>query len=157
MIAAGLNLTLTVCIALADPTADAPNAPELTFEKSGPHDGAFLSETGYFELEWHYQTDGDDSPGFTLQEAPTPAFAKPKTIYQGGDASTSISGRRNGEYHYRVRAGDGQWSDAVTVIVQHRSLTQALIFLALGAVVFLATVILIIAGHVTHRRNGVSA
>jgi hypothetical protein len=86
---------------------------------------------------------------YELQEANNAAFTQPTTIYRGPDQGTLISGQKNGQYFYRVRAlNRGQpvsaWSSLVLVSVRHHSLTRAFAFFAAGAAVFLATLVLII-------------
>lgn len=107
-----------------------------------------LSDTGHFRLSW-------PAPGpgavVTVQESTASDFLGTRTIYHGSEAATVISGRLDGNYYYRIRAGQGPWSEPVSVTVRHHSLTQAFSFLALGALVFVATAALIISGHRRHR------
>lgn len=110
------------------------------------------SDTGYYALNWNIESEGDAA--FVLEESSTADFEKTRRIYEGRDRSTTFSGRMNGAYHYRVRVGDGLWSQPLTMIVQHRSLAEATVYLGVGAVVFLATAVLVITGHLAHRREG---
>lgn len=109
-----------------------------------------VSDTGYYRLSW---TAPDDGGPVTVQESETADFAGADTIYEGPDAATVVSGRLDGAYYYRIRAGRGPWSDPVTVTVRHHSLAQAFSILGLGAVVFLATAALVVGGHRRHRRE----
>lgn len=109
-----------------------------------------VSRTGQFQLKW--DSDGGETH-FTVQQAKSPEFRHPKTIYEGLDLGRSISGKFDGVYYYRVRAGEGEWSDPVKVEVQHYDLSTAFLVLGIGAVVFIATVGLIIGGHIRHRRE----
>jgi hypothetical protein len=88
---------------------------------------------------------------FLLEEATDADFSDAVVIYEGPDVARAISGKFDGVYHYRVQDA-GVWSESVTVAVQHHSLEKALAFLAVGAIVFLATAVLIVAGHLGHRR-----
>jgi hypothetical protein len=104
---------------------------------------------GFYHLKWQ----GDDllASTYELQEANNAAFTQPATIYRGPDQGTLISGRKNGQYFYRVRVlKQGQpvsaWSSPISMTVRHYSLTRAFTFLAAGATVFLATLALIIFG-----------
>lgn len=107
-----------------------------------------VSDTGFYSLSW---TGADRM--VTLQEATTADFSDADTIYEGVDEATVISGKLDGTYYYRIRAGEGPWGEPLEVTVRHHSLAQAFSFLALGAVVFLATAALIISGHRRHRRE----
>jgi len=110
------------------------------------------SDTGYYALSWTIES--EDDAAFVLEESATADFEKTKQIYEGRDRSTTFSGRMNGKYHYRVRVDDGPWSQPLTMIVQHHSLAEATAYLSVGAVVFLATAVLVITGHMAHRREG---
>lgn len=109
---------------------------------------AATSRTGHFQLSWRYD---EIETTFTLQQASTPAFDQPVTIYQGPDRARTVSGLLNGEYYYRVGTEANEWSDPVSVHVEHYELRTAFTFLGLGAIVFIATAILIIRGHLSHR------
>lgn len=91
-----------------------------------------------------------------------------ETLYTGADRATTRTGIPNGRYAYRARAfmavrtvqdadsaapdtAATAWSPPVVVEVRHHALGKALGFLALGAVIFLATLALILAGS---RRAG---
>jgi hypothetical protein len=108
-----------------------------------------VSRTGYFQLKWKSGENGQ----FVLQQDTTSLFTSPKTLYSGPDTARTVSGLLNGEYYYRVRAAEGEWSEPLMVTVEHYKLSTAFIFLGLGAVVFLATATLIIRGHITHRKT----
>lgn len=120
-------------------TANEATAPRLSVDSP-------LATAGFFRLNWGL-SDGAD---FELQEAPDPEFSDPRTLYQGADTASVISGKPNGTWHYRVRAvthaGHGPWSDSVTVTVAHHALSRALIFLSLGFVVFLAIAATVVRG-----------
>lgn len=84
-------------------------------------------------------------------EERSPASGRTRTIYTGPDRATLISGQADGSRVYRAGAlgADGRvtaWSEPVTVKVAHHPLGRALGFFALGAVVFVATLLLIIRG-----------
>ena len=76
-------------------------------------------------------------------------------LYRGADLATLRSGQPDGDYYYRIRAlheaGPSPWSEAVHVEVRHHPLSRALTFLLLGAVVFLATLVLILHGETRTR------
>lgn len=90
-----------------------------------------------------------------MLESSEPQFIRPYVIYKGPDLGSHISGKANGDYYYRVIAfkedGDVVISNTVKVTVQHHTLTRALIFFGIGAVVFIATLVVIVIGN---RRTG---
>jgi hypothetical protein len=67
-----------------------------------------------------------------------------------------MSGRGNGTYYYRLRVlGAGPlpaWSDTVRVQVKHHPLARAFAFFAAGGLVFIATLVLIVAGSRARKR-----
>ena len=109
---------------------------------------------GYIKLVWKLDgaSEGTQRPAFELQESSSHSFESSKTIYEGPDFATYISGLPDGEYYYRVRVKTtpdlpaNSWSSAVAVFVEHQSLQLAIWLFVLGGSVFLATVALIIYG-----------
>lgn len=95
---------------------------------------------GYFVLDWQAP------PGrFELRERR--GDGPHRILYSGPDTARLISGRPDGAYHYRIRrVGEPQWSEAVLVTVEHHPLSRALAFFGLGALVFLATLLLVVRG-----------
>lgn len=114
-----------------------------------------VATAGYYRLSWTHPGMAD-SLAFELQESPTADFTAAETVYQGPDRATSHSGRTDGDYHFRVRALTGEsasaWSAPVTVQVRHHSLLRAGLFFALGALVFIATLALILRGARPERQ-----
>jgi hypothetical protein len=104
------------------------------------------SDTGSYTLSWSATGDVD------LQEARRADFSDAQTLYRGPDQATVVSGRLNGTYHYRLLRNGKPWGRVVRVEVAHHSLGEATAFLAAGAIVFVATVILILHGHRRHRQ-----
>jgi hypothetical protein len=100
------------------------------------------SNEGYYQLSW--QSDGP----VRLVESPDPDFATARTLYVGADTASFVSGRPDGRWYYRLEAANEPRviSETVAVTVRHHSLGRALGFFALGAVVFLATLGLIVFG-----------
>jgi hypothetical protein len=89
---------------------------------------------------------------FELQQSHDSSFAKKRTLYKGSDLASFISGLKNGDYYFRVRAAnedmpEGQWSETLHLKVKHQSLGLAFTLFGLGAFVFISTVILIIRGN----------
>ena len=103
---------------------------------------------GFYSLNW-----AADAESFELQEASSPNFDNTTTAYSGPDRATVFSGKADGTRHYRVRASvngqPGPWSDPVTVTVAHHNLGRALLFMALGFIVFVAIALTIVLGKET--------
>ena len=116
-----------------------------------------LSSAGYFRLSWKNSSDKDtENTQYELQEASDPAFTHATILYSGPDTASLISGRRNGIYYYRVGSVDEQaepvWSNSQIVEVSHHPLSRAFMFFALGALVFIATLTMVIVGNKAHKR-----
>lgn len=96
---------------------------------------------GYFQLRWS----ADEA--VEVQESQSQDFREPRTLYSGSDRARVLSGKPDGDWYYRARpASGGDWSKVVKVTVRHHPLNRAIGYFLLGAVVFLATVVLIAAG-----------
>lgn len=130
-------------------TADAEPAP------LWDHDEALSSAEGYVQLRWHF---GDVEPSgvvYELQEGRRPVFADTDTRYRGPATSSFVSGLEDGISYFRVRASvDGEatwseWSSTVEVDVKHHDRNFALMLMALGGFVFLATAAFLI----VHRND----
>jgi hypothetical protein len=141
--AAYAGRTMACVLLVAGLSVPAPRATAVELESSTE-----LATAGFYRLNWETETQSETE--FELQEASTPGFADARTLYRGPDLATVLSGRADGPYYYRVRttgaAGVGQWSEPVHVTVEHHSLARAFGFFAAGAVVFLATLGLIVFG-----------
>jgi hypothetical protein len=102
-----------------------------------------VATAGFFQLRW------DAGPGdLRLVEAGDAGFQAPRVVYEGADTARLVSGKPDGDYFYRLEATDGPavLSNAVEVSVRHHSLGRAAAFFAVGAVVFAATLGLIVYG-----------
>jgi len=108
-----------------------------------------LTQTGFFQLKWQ----SDQQADFVLQQDTTLEFKTPKVLYNGPDTARAISGLLNGNYYYRVRIASNDWSGPVKVVVEHYKLSTALLFLGMGALVFLSTAILIINGYIKTKKH----
>jgi hypothetical protein len=100
-----------------------------------------VASAGYYQLRWR------SARSVELQESRDPEFTSATAIYRGPDAARVISGKPDGILYYRVRdTDDGTFSNVVRVTVRHHSLERAFSFFSLGAIVFLATLLLIATG-----------
>ena len=109
------------------------------------HSGTSLSTAGYFQLSWS----GQDSvlKQYELQQATQNNFSDARTFYRGPDEATVISGLGDQKYYYRVRHENSAWSNTVEIEVKHHPLSRAFGFFALGALMFVATVIVLVKGE----------
>lgn len=107
-----------------------------------------VATAGYFRLSWP----GEGAADYVLQQGRSADFRDGITIYSGPDEATVLSGLADGDYYYRLRERDGRhWSDTVSVEVRHHPLSRALGFFTLGAVMFLATLGVLIRGTRSNR------
>lgn len=136
-------LLLSFWLLLGAVPGHAAEAPALQSDSGKP-------SAGYFRLTWDWPESGNRR--FELQESGGRQFEQAETIYQGPDRATVRSGLPDGAYYYRVRlhpesGQPGPWSEPVTVEVEHHSQARAALFFALGALVFLATLALVVGGN----------
>ena len=116
------------------------------------------STDGVYQLSW-------ESKGkVLLEEARDPGFTDSRIVYRGRDQATTLTGRRDGVYYYRLSpdsstppgraTAGGRDRDVdvdrsavpLQVRVEHHSLLRALSVFAVGLGVFGATVWLVLAG-----------
>ncbi|WP_040405905.1 hypothetical protein [Ectothiorhodospira sp. PHS-1] len=108
------------------------------------------ARAGYYQLRWGLEE--ADGAIYRLEESRATDFQEARVLYEGADRATVISGRGDGTFHYRVQAtladdSRSDWSPPLTVEVRHHALHQALTLFGVGAVVFLATIALIVTGR----------
>lgn len=119
-------------LAAAFPAAAEP--PELEVDSE-------VAAAGFYQLRWF--SDGN----VDLEEASKEDFADARTLYSGSDKARVMSGKPDGIYYYRLRdPEDGSHGNVVKVSVQHHSLRRAFSFFGIGAIVFVATLLLIASG-----------
>lgn len=116
-----------------------------------------VATAGYFQLHW----DAGQSTN-RLVESRDPEFENRRVVYEGPDTARLMSGKRDGQYYYRLertRPSDSLASEpeivsnTLQVTVSHHSTERAFTFFAIGAVVFLATLIMVLAGGASERRQ----
>jgi len=109
------------------------------------------SDTGAFRIAWQ----GPDGATFRLVEQ-SPHGGE-KTLYEGSELASTVSGRGAGVYSYRVGVAQpgavASWSAPCTVQVAPPSFALALSFFATGLLICAATIFVIIRGHRAHRRG----
>ena len=101
-----------------------------------------VASAGYFQLRW------SSSVAVELEESNTPDFRAPRLVYSGSDTARVISGKPDGDWYYRARGIDSgsTFSNTVKVEVRHHPIERAAGYFIVGAVVFLATALLIAVG-----------
>ena len=103
------------------------------------------SDTGYVQLQWG----GSDDQVVMLEQHADNGTVR--TVYKGPNTGYFVSGLPDGTYHFRlVDPATGAAMDSMTVTVAHPPLGRALVLLAIGGLVSLATIAVIAAGS----RNG---
>lgn len=105
-----------------------------------------VATAGYYQLHWRLKNATPDTIYIVTETASVDSGQK--TIYQGADTATVLSGKPDGTYSYVVSTEDGaETSNKITVNVAHHSLTVAFIFFFLGAFVFVLILIAIYLGN----------
>jgi hypothetical protein len=101
-----------------------------------------VANAGYFQLRW------SAASAVELEESTTPDFTAPRLLYSGSDRARVVSGKPDGDWYYRARPASpgSSFSNSVKVEVRHHPLERAVAYFAIGAVVFLATALLIVTG-----------
>ena len=99
-----------------------------------------VATAGYFQLQWQ----ADEA--VRLIEATSGDFSDASVVYTGSDSGHMVSGRRDGELHYRLEsaATGATIGGPISVQIAHHPLSRALSFFAVGAAVFLATAAMIL-------------
>lgn len=134
VLAAPVGPAALAALLLAWPIGTSAQSPEL---EANPE----LATAGFYQLRWY------SARPVELQESEHPDFSSAETIYRGSDAARVMSGKPDGVLYYRVRdTDDGSFSNVVEVTIRHHSLERAFAFFGLGAIVFLATLLLIATG-----------
>jgi hypothetical protein len=111
-----------------------------------------FSSSGSIKMSWFLPDSiiSNANYNFELQQSTSSSFDSSTTRYSGPDLASYISGLKNGNYHYRVRSildnDTSLWSKTVLVSVEHHSLQLAFTLFGLGAVVFIATVFVVVRG-----------
>jgi len=112
-----------------------------------------ISNDGSFTLSW-------EMPDHSLIELQQAAKQQNvfNTIFTGADSATVITGLPDGDYLYRARLADAQdnvseWSPTSTIKVQHHSISRALSFFLVGAIVFVGTLLLLVLGGKASRQG----
>lgn len=101
-----------------------------------------VASAGYYQLSWQA-----DEP-VVVQESATKDFASARVVYSGADNARVMSGKSDGNWFYRARTAGSEsaFGDVLEVTVSHHPVERAFAFFALGALVFLATLAVIVTG-----------
>ncbi len=108
-----------------------------------------LSTDGVYQVRWQ----GLGAVAVEVEESASPDFDVHRAVYRGEDKATTMTGREDGTWYYRVReVGSATPSDvSARVDVRHHSLPRAFGYFAVGLIVFAATTTLVFAAD---RRTG---
>lgn len=135
-----LSRWILICLFLCLFTLSAASAPLLSLAPT-------LSTDGKATLSWKLP----EGASVEVESSLDNRFGNTVSLYQGSDRSTVLTGLSDGSYHFRARivhqnGAISPWGEPVNLLVEHHSLTKAMSFFAIGAVVFVATLLLIILG-----------
>lgn len=118
---------------------------------TSPTEKEVVTDEGVINFAW--KVSGDEwSDLFELQQSASAGFAETRMLYRGPDRGSVVSGLEEGDYHFRVRAVEeggalGEWSQPIHVQVRYMARTKVFVMLSLGAMVFVATITALFAGH----------
>ena len=74
-------------------------------------------------------------------------FHDSQPVFRGTDTSAFVTGLSDGTYYFRLQSEtETIQPDILTLTVAHRSLTESLALFCIGAIVFLASVLVILRG-----------
>ncbi|MCB0327471.1 MAG: hypothetical protein KDD52_07625 [Bdellovibrionales bacterium] len=142
-------LYFSICMmAFVSPTHSV-SMPEVSFS----HGLHAISDSGYYRLQWELDEakEGVQNLQYELQRKDLSKGDVFKTLYLGVEQASFVSGLLDGKYLFRVRSVQNQnkmgpWSSVFTLTVKNPSLVLAIGLFALGAMVFVATVVLVATG-----------
>ena len=109
------------------------------------------SRDGVVKLSWN--SPGDSRVQLSLLSELSDSKESSNVLYTGTDTATVLTGLSDGRYTYQLMVLGAASTeseihrDLLTVEVKHHSLSRAFMFFALGAVVFISTVILVVSGY----------
>lgn len=138
-----MRVALLLCLLILSAPGQSAS-PQLPVLKASTSD----SRDGVVQLSWALSDD------LQIELQQTDADGSYQTIYRGSDSASVITGLSDGRYEFRARFyqpdiqphSKGEWSSPLSVTVTHHPLSRAWGFFSLGAVVFLATAILVFHG-----------
>lgn len=114
--------------------------------------------TGYSLLKWEFPASHEQiKVSFILQQSLDPSFTQVKTLYEGPDYASFVSGLSNGEYYYRVGTKSKnspvpQWSEPLSLEVAHHSKQLAMSLFVIGIIIFLSTAGVIVVGNLKYNK-----
>lgn len=101
-----------------------------------------IAREGYFVLTW----ESGDRSALMLQRSTSERFDDASAVPVVSSGSLTVTGLRDGEYRFRV-GDDGNWSEVQRVRVEHHSLSTALLWFAVGALLFAVLAAVILSGN----------
>ena len=103
-----------------------------------------IASEGYFVLRW----DARSVAAPRLQGPATGDFTTAPDVPVMPEGSLTVTGLRDGEYLFRVGSEDN-WSEVLRVRVRHHALSTAFAWFGVGALLFMALVIVTVSAN--HR------
>ncbi len=128
-----------------------------------------MSDDGTVDLVWSMPDEpmpdavdllefGDDDGrlSYRLEQATRADFADARLRYEGPDPASVLTGLREGDYHFRVRATgpdgeSGPWSEPLVLHVEFMGRRTLTLLLVTGGLVATMTIVAIISGFLKNR------
>jgi hypothetical protein len=110
---------------------------------------------GHATLSWTVADREDKDWRFEIQQSFVEGFDNAEIRNPGGDRSMFVSGLPDGTNYFRIRAvaaggATGDWSEPLLVVVDYHGRGLVLTLFGVGCLVFVATVVTVLAGHRRH-------
>jgi hypothetical protein len=113
------------------------------------------TKEGHATLSWKVDETNGGPWAFEIQQSFDGDFANAEIRDPGRDQSMFVSGLPDGTNYFRIRAigaggATGDWSEPLHVVVNYHGRGLVVTLLSVGCLVFLATVVVVLAGHRRH-------
>lgn len=109
-----------------------------------------VSDNGTVTLSWG----NPESHDIEIQQSSSSGFEEFSTRYRGSDPASVITGLPEGIHYFRIAIeGTSEWSAPLAVEVRFFPRWKLWLILSIGALVVLATIGTIIAGHFTTKHE----
>jgi hypothetical protein len=125
------------------------------FNDREPDGKPVSADEGHATLSWTVADRDDEDWRFEVQQSFDEGFDNAEIRNPGGDRSMFVSGLPDGTNYFRIRAvgahgATGNWSEPLLVVVDYPGRGLVLTLFGMGCLVFVATVVAVLAGHRRH-------
>jgi hypothetical protein len=118
------------------------------------------ADEGHVTMQWELTEaveQGSLGLTFELEQSDEPGFEDHRLRHRGAERSFFVSGLREGQTYFRVRAiaggVAGPWSDTLAVEVAYPGRGRVIGLVIVGCLVFVATVVTIVLGWLRYDRS----